>query len=181
MYLSDVARVEIGAESYNFTSRYFGRPASGFGVRLAPGANALETAELVKAKVAELTQRLNESESRLAASRNRVRDLTANNAQLSSQMAAYDSTIASFKTIIDNQKTEIASLTEQINALQAENTTPQVIDVPVNGVDKSDINPWFYNSSHPVHNPDSYDLWAEFLVGKKTNIVCNWSDKVIVK
>ena len=77
----------------------------------------------IKAKVAELTQRLNESESRLAASRNRVRDLTANNAQLASQMSAYDSTIASFKTIIDNQKTEIASLTEQINALQAENTT----------------------------------------------------------
>ncbi|MCX6895093.1 MAG: prepilin-type N-terminal cleavage/methylation domain-containing protein [Verrucomicrobia bacterium] len=56
-----------------------------------------------------------------------------------------------------------------------------VIDVPVNGVDKSDINPWYYNSSHPTNNPDSYDLWAEFLVGSKTNIICNWSEHVIVK
>ena len=57
----------------------------------------------------------------------------------------------------------------------------QIIDVPVNGVDKSDINPWYYNSSHPTNNPDSYDLWAEFLVGKKTNIICNWSEHVIIK
>jgi multidrug efflux pump len=54
VYLNNVARVEIGAESYSFSSRYFGHPASGFAVRLAPGANALETAELVKDKVKEL-------------------------------------------------------------------------------------------------------------------------------
>jgi prepilin-type N-terminal cleavage/methylation domain-containing protein len=57
----------------------------------------------------------------------------------------------------------------------------KVFDVPVMGVDKSDINPWNYNSSHPTNHSESYDLWAEFLVGGKTNIICNWSEHVIVK
>ena len=58
IYLKDVARVELGAETYAFSSRYFGHPAGGFAVRLAPGANALETAEAVKAKFEELSHAL---------------------------------------------------------------------------------------------------------------------------
>ena len=42
--LGDVARVEIGAETYEFVSRYNGQPASGVAISLATGANALETA-----------------------------------------------------------------------------------------------------------------------------------------
>ena len=114
---------DVNTELAKVKSRSAGKPVAGQAGELESNMTPAQQREAIKAKVAELTQRLNESESRLAASRNRVRDLTANNAQLSSQMAAYDSTIASFKTIIDNQKTEIASLTEQINALQAENTT----------------------------------------------------------
>jgi HAE1 family hydrophobic/amphiphilic exporter-1/multidrug efflux pump len=49
--LSDVARVELGAEQYGFDPRYNGQPASGFGVKLAPGANALATVDAVKAEV----------------------------------------------------------------------------------------------------------------------------------
>lgn len=114
---------DVNAELAKVKSRSAGKPVAGQPGELESNMTPAQQREAIKAKVAELTQRLNESESRLTASRNRVRDLTANNAQLASQMAAYDSTIASFKTIIDNQKTEIASLTEQINALQAENTT----------------------------------------------------------
>jgi len=58
VYLADVARVELGAESYAFSALYLGHPASGVAVRLAPGANALETAEAVKAKVNELSTNL---------------------------------------------------------------------------------------------------------------------------
>jgi len=57
----------------------------------------------------------------------------------------------------------------------------QVFNVPVKGGDGSALNPWRYDSSRPVHNPDSYDLWAEFLIGGKTNVICNWSESVIVK
>ena len=39
-----------------------------------------------------------------------------------------------------------------------------------------EINPWHYNSSKPVHNPDSYDLWAEVVVGGKTNTIANWKE-----
>jgi multidrug efflux pump len=52
--LGDVARVELGAETYDFISRYNGKPATGVAITLATGANALETAELVEAKLDEL-------------------------------------------------------------------------------------------------------------------------------
>lgn len=54
--LKDVARVELGAESYNIVSRYNGLQSSALGINLASGANALQTADAVKAKVAELSQ-----------------------------------------------------------------------------------------------------------------------------
>ena len=52
--LSDVARVEIGADNYSTASRLNGRPAAGVAIQLAPGANALTTANLVKQKAQEL-------------------------------------------------------------------------------------------------------------------------------
>ncbi len=53
--LSDVARVEIGADSYSTISRMNGKPASGIAIQLAPGANALNTANAVKARAEELS------------------------------------------------------------------------------------------------------------------------------
>jgi hydrophobe/amphiphile efflux-1 (HAE1) family protein len=52
--LSDVARVELGSESYDVVTALNGKPNAAMGVTLATGANALDTAEAVKAKVAEL-------------------------------------------------------------------------------------------------------------------------------
>ena len=52
--LRDVARIEIGAEYYDDISRYNGRPAAGLAVKLATGANALQVADAVKARLAEL-------------------------------------------------------------------------------------------------------------------------------
>ncbi|MBU9189385.1 efflux RND transporter permease subunit [Burkholderia gladioli] len=52
--LRDVARIELGAETYTYESRYNGMPASGLGVNLAPGANAIDTARAVKAAIASL-------------------------------------------------------------------------------------------------------------------------------
>src|SRR5512137_312163 len=52
--LRDVARVELGGENYGTVSFYNGKPSSGLAVRLATGANALATADAVKAKAAEL-------------------------------------------------------------------------------------------------------------------------------
>ena len=52
--LGDVARVELGAESYGFTSRFNGQPASGMAVMLATGANALDTAAAVRAELEEI-------------------------------------------------------------------------------------------------------------------------------
>lgn len=52
--LGDVARVEMGAENYDFISRYNGKPATGIAISLATGANALQTAAGVKARLTEL-------------------------------------------------------------------------------------------------------------------------------
>ncbi|WP_105173389.1 efflux RND transporter permease subunit [Pseudoalteromonas sp. T1lg122] len=52
--LSDVADVELGGENYGVVARFNGKPASGLGVKLASGANALDTADGVKAALGEL-------------------------------------------------------------------------------------------------------------------------------
>ena len=52
--LKDVARIELGGENYNVVARINGKPASGLGIKLATGANALDTATAIKAKLAEL-------------------------------------------------------------------------------------------------------------------------------
>ncbi|HLT01792.1 MAG TPA: efflux RND transporter permease subunit, partial [Geminicoccaceae bacterium] len=54
--LGDVARVELGSEQYQFVPRYNGKPATGVAIRLASGANALDTAKLVKAEMTRLAE-----------------------------------------------------------------------------------------------------------------------------
>jgi hydrophobe/amphiphile efflux-1 (HAE1) family protein len=54
--LKDVARVELAGENFEIESWYNGKPTGGMGVRLAIGANALETAAAVKQRLAELEQ-----------------------------------------------------------------------------------------------------------------------------
>jgi multidrug efflux pump len=56
--LSDVARVELGAENYSATIRINGHPGSGIGIFLEPGANALSTSRLVKAEMVKIQPRL---------------------------------------------------------------------------------------------------------------------------
>jgi multidrug efflux pump len=55
VHLSDVARVELGDESYGTSTKLNGHPSSGMAIQLAPGADALAASELVKAKVQELS------------------------------------------------------------------------------------------------------------------------------
>ncbi|MCC7196035.1 MAG: hypothetical protein IT356_10815 [Gemmatimonadaceae bacterium] len=113
---------DINTELAKVRSRAAGKPVQGQPGEMESNLTPAQQREAIKTRVAELAARLNESESRLTASRNRVRDLTAGNAALAAQLAGYDSTIASFQVIVDNQKAEIASLTEQVNALTVENT-----------------------------------------------------------
>ncbi|PTW60467.1 multidrug efflux pump [Breoghania corrubedonensis] len=56
--LNDVARVEVGASSYNTSSKYNGKPAAGLGVYLATGANAISTATAVKNVIADVSPTL---------------------------------------------------------------------------------------------------------------------------
>jgi multidrug efflux pump len=53
--LGDVARVELGAENYAAIVRVNRHPGAGIAISLAPGADALKTAELVKARVQQLS------------------------------------------------------------------------------------------------------------------------------
>lgn len=55
VHVRDVARVAMGTEMDGITSFFNGHPATGIGVTLAPGANGLATANLVKAKIEELS------------------------------------------------------------------------------------------------------------------------------
>ncbi|QKJ86209.1 efflux RND transporter permease subunit [Paramixta manurensis] len=52
--LRDVAHIELGGENYEVIARFNGQPASGIGIKLATGANALDTAAAVKAELSKL-------------------------------------------------------------------------------------------------------------------------------
>ena len=52
--LRDVARVELGAENYSISTKYNGLPASGLAIKLAPGANALDTQKAINATLEQL-------------------------------------------------------------------------------------------------------------------------------
>ncbi|WP_033477703.1 efflux RND transporter permease subunit, partial [Erwinia amylovora] len=54
--LGQVAQVALGAEKYDYLSRYNGMPASGLGIKLASGANELQTDKLVRARLDELSR-----------------------------------------------------------------------------------------------------------------------------
>ncbi|MFD2642712.1 efflux RND transporter permease subunit [Pseudomonas japonica] len=54
--IGDVARVEIGSQEYQFGTRLNGKAATAFSVQLAPGANAMQTATLVREKMDELSR-----------------------------------------------------------------------------------------------------------------------------
>jgi multidrug efflux pump len=58
--LNDVARVELGARSYDTSSRYNGQPTTGLAISLATGANAIDTAKAVTATIERLKQTLPE-------------------------------------------------------------------------------------------------------------------------
>lgn len=52
--LKDVAMIELGGENYNIIARYNGKPAAGIGIKLATGANALNTSAYVKDELSKL-------------------------------------------------------------------------------------------------------------------------------
>ena len=54
--LIDVGRVELGAENYNSDRRLNGKPGAGIAIFLAPGADALQTADTVKAQVEQMAE-----------------------------------------------------------------------------------------------------------------------------
>lgn len=54
--LHDVARVEVGAETYSFASRLDGQPSAAVGVQLSTSGNAVATAKAIKAKMEELSR-----------------------------------------------------------------------------------------------------------------------------
>jgi len=55
--LRDVARVEMGAQNYNLSATFDGRPSVGLGIHQLPGTNALDVANRVRAKMEELKAR----------------------------------------------------------------------------------------------------------------------------
>ncbi|MBC3950070.1 efflux RND transporter permease subunit [Pseudomonas folii] len=52
--LRDVARIELGGQNYSIDAQFNGKPASGMAIKLASGANALDTAKAIRATVANL-------------------------------------------------------------------------------------------------------------------------------
>ncbi|KQW97101.1 multidrug transporter [Massilia sp. Root418] len=56
VHLRDVARMELGSENYNTVARFNGNAATGVAIKLATGANALDTAKAVNARIGQLSK-----------------------------------------------------------------------------------------------------------------------------
>ena len=63
----------------------------------------------------------------------------------------------------------------------------KVLTTSVGGPDRGytplgaiDLNPWRYvsNSQNATNNPGSYDLWVQLVMGRETNLICNWRKQV---
>ncbi|MGH8441266.1 MAG: efflux RND transporter permease subunit, partial [Pseudomonas sp.] len=52
--LRDIAKVELGGENYSISAQFNGKPASGIAIKLATGANALDTAKAIRATLSQL-------------------------------------------------------------------------------------------------------------------------------
>jgi type II secretory pathway pseudopilin PulG len=50
--------------------------------------------------------------------------------------------------------------------------------LPPTGV--AGVTPFYYNSSAPVNNRESFDLWVDIIIDHKTNRICNWTEKVLL-
>lgn len=99
-----------------------GKPVASQAAELE-GKTPAQMRATVRERVRELASRFQESESRLAQSRERVKNLGGSNAEMQKQLAVYDSTINSLRVVLESQKTEIAALSEQVLGLQAANAT----------------------------------------------------------
>jgi len=67
--------------------------------------------------------------------------------------------------------------TEGVNLLICSVGGPNATYQPL-GPGTQDLNPWRYNSSSPTNNPGSYELWVQLVIGKQTNLICNWTKQV---
>jgi HAE1 family hydrophobic/amphiphilic exporter-1 len=56
LHLKDVARIELGAQTYNLSGRFEGKPAAVMAIYQLPGTNAVETAKNVRARMDQLTK-----------------------------------------------------------------------------------------------------------------------------
>lgn len=59
-----------------------------------------------------------------------------------------------------------------------DNTAQQIVPFILAQVTK--LTPFQYSSSHPINNPNSYDLWVDLLIKGKTNRISNWSKQAQV-
>jgi hydrophobic/amphiphilic exporter-1 (mainly G- bacteria), HAE1 family len=57
LHLSDVARLELGAQTYSLAGRYNGKPSAILACYQLPGSNAVDAAKLLRARIAELSKR----------------------------------------------------------------------------------------------------------------------------
>ena len=73
------------------------------------------------ARVKEVTDRVNNAETRLRRTQQRLSQLTRSNDTLKTQLATFQETVQKFQAIIDTQKVMIASMTDQVNQLQEQN------------------------------------------------------------
>ena len=70
----------------------------------------------------------------------------------------------------------VASDPNGLRVLVAPVDWPKNFPNPAGAAAASTLNPWRYNSSAPTNNLRSFDLWAEYYIGKQKKVIGNWKE-----
>lgn len=88
------------------------------------------------------------------------------------------------KGIVNTEKDENGRVLNFFSNIGIEGKNYKVVDAATKALaltagykgPDGDVNPWRYVSKNPTNNTETYDLWAEVLVGNKKIVIGNWKD-----
>jgi prepilin-type N-terminal cleavage/methylation domain-containing protein len=82
--------------------------------------------------------------------------------------------VRSFMTVKERQVKEVPTSQGAVELLAVP------VDWPLNRADQptlaKGVNPWRYVSTNPTNNPQTFDLWAEVVLGKEVRVIGNWKE-----
>ena len=98
----------------------------------SPLASSVSYRDSLKNKISDVVARVNQAESRLAATQRRLRQMGVASDSIKAQLAVAEQSMADLRSTLENQQQTIASLETQVNELKGQNTQLTVQNAALN-------------------------------------------------